>query len=127
MHKLINPSTITENLNYSHGVEITAPARWLEISGQVGRDEEGNIPDGIEAQAEIAMRNVSMVLAEAGMEMADLVSTTVYLINRADNEGFNRVRARWLNGTRPASTKVYISGLSSPRVLCEIQARAACA
>lgn len=125
MHKLINPAGISGSPSYSHGVVIEGPVRWLEIAGQVGREADGTIPDGIEAQAEIAWRNLSLILKEAGMEMADVVSTTVYLVNRADNEGFDRVRAKWLAGTRPASTKLYISGLAHPKMLCEVQARAA--
>ncbi len=125
MHRLINPPAISGSQSYSYGVEVTTPSRLLEIAGQVGRDADGNIPDGIEAQAEIAWSNLSIVLSEAGMDMADLVSTTIYLINRSDNEGFDRVRRRWLNDMRPASTKVYISGLADPRMLCEVQAFAA--
>lgn len=125
MHKHVNPKGISGSSSYSHGVEVIGPARLLHVAGQVGRDGNGNIPDGIEAQAEIAWSNLSNVLAEAGMSMQDLVSTTVYLVNRADNEAFDRVRARWLNGVRPASTKLYISGLAHPRMLCEVQAVAA--
>lgn len=125
MHKLINPAGISRSPAYSHGVLIEGPVRWLEIAGQVGRDGDGNIPDGIEAQAEIAWRNISLILGDAGMDMSDVVSTTVYLINRSDNEGFDRVRAKWLGGVTPASTKLYISGLANPKMLCEVQARAA--
>lgn len=125
MHKTINPEGLSRSPSYSHGVLIEGPVRWLEIAGQVGREADGTIPDGIEAQAEIAWRNLSLILKDAGMEMSDLVSTTVYLVNRADNEGFDRVRGRWLGGVRPASTKLYISGLAHPSMLCEVQARAA--
>ncbi len=125
MHRLINPASISGSPSYSHGVIIEGPVRWLEIAGQVGREADGTIPKDIEAQAEIAWRNLSAILSEAGMEMSDLVSTTVYLVNRDDNPGFDRVRARWLKGARPASTKLYISGLAHPDMLCEVQARAA--
>jgi enamine deaminase RidA (YjgF/YER057c/UK114 family) len=91
----------------------------------VGRDKNGTIPDGIEAQAELTWRNVFAVLKEAGMSAQDLVEVNVYLINRADNAGFDKVRSQFLGSAKPASTKVYISGLSDPRLLCEIQARAA--
>lgn len=125
MHKLINPISITASPSYSHGVVSEGSLRWLEIAGQVGRDADGTIPDGIEAQAEIAWRNLSAVLKEAGMEMSDLVGITVYLVDRADNDGFDKVRSRWLGAARPASTKVYISGLANPKMRCEVQARAA--
>lgn len=104
---------------------VEGQVRWLEIAGQVGREADGTIPNNIKEQAEIAWRNLSCILRYAGMEMSDLVSTTVYLINRFDNAGFDRVRAKWLVGVRPASTKLYVSGLAHPDMLCEVQARAA--
>lgn len=125
MHRLINPAAVAGSPSYSHGVEVEGPARWLAIAGQVGRAADGGIPDGIAAQAEIAWRNLDTVLREAGMSMSDLVTVTVYLVNRDDNAGFDAVRAKWLAGARPASTKLYISGLAHPKMLCEVQALAA--
>lgn len=125
MHKLINPPTVAGSPSYSHGVEVASPSRWLFIAGQVGRETDGAIPEGIEAQAEIAFRNLSTVLKEAGMTFEDIADITVYLVNRDDNAGFDKVRAKWLGGVRPASTKVYVSGLAHPRMLCEVQALAA--
>lgn len=101
------------------------PARLLSIAGQVGRDIHGDIPEDIVAQAEIAWGNLAQVLEEAGMNVDDLVEITVYLLRREDNGGFDAVRKRWLGSARPASTKVYVSGLADPKMLCEIQARAA--
>jgi enamine deaminase RidA (YjgF/YER057c/UK114 family) len=125
MHTLVNPGTIQSSANYSHGVEVRQPARWLSVAGQVGRDVDGNIPDGIEAQAEITWSNLADVLKSAGMELGDLVEITVYLLRREDNAAFDAVRKKWLGSLRPASTKVYISGLAHPKLLCEVQARAA--
>lgn len=125
MHKYINRQSSAANPSYSDGVEAAGPLRWLAISGQVGRDTDGTIPDGIDAQADIAWRNVVEVLRQAGMETTDLLDVTVYLVNRDDNAEFDKARRKWLNGARPASTKIYVSGLANPKLLCEVQARAA--
>lgn len=122
MHKLINHPSVSVSPSYSAAVEVVAPARWLFISGQVGRDGDRNIPDGIEAQAEIAWRNLVAILKAGGMTLDDVVDTTLYLVRREDNAGYDRVRATWMGDRRPASTKIYVSGLSDPRMLCEIQA-----
>jgi 2-iminobutanoate/2-iminopropanoate deaminase len=126
MRTLINPNHVSGNQNYSHGVLVNSPARILFIAGQVGRDVDGSIPEGIEAQAEIAMRNLADVLDASNMSMVDIVETTVYLLSREDNVGFDKVRTKWMLGLRPASTKLYISGLAHPRMLCEVQATAVC-
>ena len=122
MLKLINHPSVSVSPAYSAAVEVVAPKRWLFISGQVGRDGGRNIPDGIEAQAEIAWRNLVTILAEAGMTLDDIAETTLYLVSRDDNAGYDRVRAKWMGDRRPASTKIYVAGLADPRMLCEIQA-----
>jgi 2-iminobutanoate/2-iminopropanoate deaminase len=125
MRELLNPAGLAPAASYSHGVLVGGDLRWLAIAGQVGRDANGDIPEGIDAQAEIAWRHVDTVLREAGMTMDDLVEISVYLIRREDNAGFDAVRAKWLAGAKPASTKLYVAGLADPRMLCEVRALAA--
>jgi enamine deaminase RidA (YjgF/YER057c/UK114 family) len=120
-----NPASIAPGTNYSHGVEAPAGARLLGIAGQVGRDAHGRIPDGIEAQATLAWANIKAVLAEAGMEMSDIVHYFSILVRREDNAGYDKARVAALGDVRPASTKIYISGLAQPELLCEVQAFAA--
>ena len=122
VRKPINHPSVSVSATYSAAVEVAAPTRWLLISGQVGRDADRNIPDGIEAQAEIAWRNLVTILAEGGMTVDDIAETTLYLVRREDNAGYDRVRAKWMGDRRPASTKIYVAGLADPRMLCEIQA-----
>jgi 2-iminobutanoate/2-iminopropanoate deaminase len=125
MYKMINPASVSVSPRYSAGVEIPTPQRWLFISGQVGRDADTNIPDGIAAQADIAWRNVLEVLKAAGMTVEDIVDTTTYIVGRENNAGFDEVRNKYMGSLRPASTKIYVAGLAHPKMLCEIQAIAA--
>lgn len=125
MYKMINPPSVSVSPRYSAAVEIPAPKRWLFISGQVGRAADGSIPDDIEAQADLAWRNVLDVLKAADMSVEDIVDSTTYLVGRESNTGFDEVRNKYMGALRPASTKVYVSGLAHPKMLCEIQAVAA--
>ena len=59
------------------------------------------------------------------MGAEDIVEVNVYLIDRADVATFDRIRNKWLAGYKPASTKIYVSGLSDPKLKCEVQVRAA--
>jgi 2-iminobutanoate/2-iminopropanoate deaminase len=124
-HRRVNPAAIKPSPNYSHGIDVPAGARLLGIAGQVGRDVDGTVPDGIEAQSTLAWRNVKAVLASAGMEMVDIVHYFSFLVRREDNAGYDRARVKALGDARPASTKVFISGLAQPELLCEVQAFAA--
>ncbi len=125
MHKIHMPALLRANPNYSHGIEAGPNMRFLAIAGQTGQDSDGTIPDGIDAQANFAWRAVVEVLKEAGMGPEHLLHYTSYLINPEDNDGFNKARLKWLGDIRPASTKVFISGLARPQLLCEVQAFAA--
>ncbi len=49
-------------------------------SGQLGLDPAtGQLVEGVEAQAERALRNLAAVLDAAGVRMADIVKTTILL------------------------------------------------
>lgn len=121
----VNPAAIMPSANYSHGVEAPPGARLLGIAGQVGRDVDGTVPEGIEAQAKLAWRNIKAVLAGAGMEMSDIVHYFSILVRREDNAGYDAARVAALGDARPASTKIYVAGLAQPELLCEVQAFAA--
>ncbi len=46
LRKFLNPETIHKPVApYVHQIEITGPDKWLMMSGQIGMDIEGNIPD----------------------------------------------------------------------------------
>jgi 2-iminobutanoate/2-iminopropanoate deaminase len=124
-HHRHNPTSIAPAANYSHGIEVLPGARLLAIAGQVGRDAKGRIPSGIDAQATLAWANVKAVLKEAGMSVNDLVHYFSFLVRREDNAGYDKARIKALGSARPASTKVFISGLAQPELLCEVQAFAA--
>src|SRR5262245_58838629 len=86
----INPPNIHDPIGtlYSHGVEVASGARLLFIAGQVGKDKAGNTPESIEAQLEIAWKNIAAVLTEAGMTFRDLVKVTCFLRDPEDGAAY---------------------------------------
>ncbi len=63
---------------YSHAV--AASGELVFISGQPGMDATtGEVPAQFEPQARNAFENLSRVVTAAGLEMSDVVKTTVYL------------------------------------------------
>jgi 2-iminobutanoate/2-iminopropanoate deaminase len=72
-------------------------------SGMAGIDPtSGAIPDGIEAQTEQALLNLSAVLAEAGATMQDMVKTTIFYADVEDFARLNEVYARHMPDPPPA-------------------------
>ena len=84
----LNPATVPASPFYSQGIEIREAGRLVFVSGQVGMTAEGQILDGIEAQAAQAVANLNAVLDEAGLSPADLAKLTIYLTDPADVEPF---------------------------------------
>jgi enamine deaminase RidA (YjgF/YER057c/UK114 family) len=67
--KTLNPESVPAPFKnrFSHGKFVPAAAEWLYTAGQTGRDLDGRIGDGIEEQADFAMRNLYNIVLEAGM------------------------------------------------------------
>jgi 2-iminobutanoate/2-iminopropanoate deaminase len=125
MHKQLMPKDLRVNANYSQGIEVEPGMRLVAVAGQTGQEIDGAVPEGIAAQADLAWGNVMKVLRDAGMGPEHIIHYTSYLVAGTDTAPYDEARLRHLGDARPASTKVYISGLARPSLLCEVQAFAA--
>ncbi len=126
MNKLHNPETVAPPFStYSHAVESMQNCHVLFISGQVGVNPDGSLAEGVEAQAEAALRNIREALRSASMDFEDITRLNTYLVNREDIPKVRSVRESVLGDARPASTLVLVSGLASEDWLVEIEAIAA--
>jgi 2-iminobutanoate/2-iminopropanoate deaminase len=76
---------------------------FVFCSGTAGIDPAtGAVAEGIEAQAEQALRNLDAILAAAGASLATLVKTTIYYQNVDDFSAINAVYARYMPEPPPA-------------------------
>ncbi len=64
--------------------------------------DTGQVPEGIEAQTELALRNLSAILEAAGASMADVVKTTTFYADVDDFPTLNEVYARFMPDPPPA-------------------------
>jgi 2-iminobutanoate/2-iminopropanoate deaminase len=117
-----NPQGSPAPESYHHGVEVSGDVRTLYIAGQIGLQQNGTIPEGIEAQARTVYANMKAVLDAADMGFADVVKTTVFLVNRKDRAAFAAIRSEATGGSKNASTLVYVVGLARPELLVEVEA-----
>jgi 2-iminobutanoate/2-iminopropanoate deaminase len=111
----------------SWGLEVAPCGRWLFVSGQVGADAQGHVPEGLLAQTALVWQNIGQVLAAAGMSARQVVRTGIYLSSQvafteAERRAFNALRVGFLGGNRPASTLLFVHRLMDPRWLVEIDA-----
>lgn len=110
---------------YSDAIEVPAGARMLFVSGTPGMKEDGSIPEGIEAQAEQAWKNVIAMLTKAGMGVEHIVKMTQYLTREADIQAYAKVRAKVLDGKLPASMLSVVPALVKPEIIFELEVIAA--
>lgn len=82
-------------------------------SGQVGIDPAtGNlVVGGIKAESQRALRNLGAVLDAAGVSYADVVKTTVFLIDIGDFATFNAVYAEFFPDPPPARSTFAVAAL----------------
>jgi 2-iminobutanoate/2-iminopropanoate deaminase len=76
---------------------------FVFCSGTAGIDPATGTPaDGIEAQTEQALRNLSAILESAGSSMAELVKVTIFYADVDDFAALNAVYARHMPDPPPA-------------------------
>jgi 2-iminobutanoate/2-iminopropanoate deaminase len=81
-------------------------------AGQLGLDPAtGQLVDGVEAQAERALRNIAAVLDATGCSMADVVKTTVFLADINDFAAINAVYATFFPDPPPARSTFGVAAL----------------
>lgn len=116
------PPGPAERTVYSYGVRA---GDTLHISGMVAFDAEATIvgEGDVEKQTEQVFQNMRAVVEEAGGTMADIVSTTTYLVDVADAPVVSAARARHFTGdVLPTHTVVGVAALARPQFLVEISA-----
>jgi 2-iminobutanoate/2-iminopropanoate deaminase len=95
---------------YSQAIETDG---FLFSSGQLGLDPAtGKLVDGIDNQAERALLNLEAVLGEAGLTMADVVKTTIYLVDLGHFAQMNAIYSRHVVAPPPARSTVQVAGLA---------------
>jgi enamine deaminase RidA (YjgF/YER057c/UK114 family) len=99
---------------------------WLAISGTTGFDESGRIVgrNQMYVQARQAIANIAMALERAGMTLADVVRTRVFVTDIGRFGDVARAHLEAFGTNPPASTVVEIRRLVNPDMMIEIEADA---
>jgi enamine deaminase RidA (YjgF/YER057c/UK114 family) len=126
--QVFNPPGIVEPQGYAH-VAVAAGSRTVYLAGQVGQDEHGTPADGLAAQTAQALTNVSIALGAAGATFAEVVKTTIYVVDwRPEKlaelfEGWGRVAGELGIDPRP-TTVIGVVALTAPDLLVEFDVTA---
>ena len=103
---------------YSQGYEVNG---FVYTSGQIPvNPANGEILEGIEAQAHQSCKNVGAILEAAGVSYENVFKTTCFLANMSDFVAFNSVYEQYFV-SKPARSCVAVKDLPKG-VLCEVEA-----
>ena len=86
----------------------------LYISGMLGTDPATGKMAGetITAQAERIFRNFEIVLKKAGMDLTNIVSTTVFIMDFKEFAEFNAAFRKWFPKNPPTRATVQVAALA---------------
>lgn len=94
---------------YSQAIEVNG---MLFLSGQLPIDAAtGLMAEGIEEQAKQSLSNIKHILEEAGLTMANVVKTTVFLADMSLFAEMNKVYSTFFQGEYPARSAVAVKAL----------------
>ena len=104
---------------YSQAIEV---GNLIFTSGVIPVvPETGEIPQGAQAQADQALRNLSALLEASGTDMERVIKTTVFIKNMDDFGKINEIYAGYFTGVFPARSCVEVARLPKD-VLIEVEA-----
>ncbi len=121
IERIMVPDILEPVSHYCHVVRA-GPHVW--VSGAVGMQQDGTVPDGAVAQFDLAIEIIDRCLAAAGAGPEQVVKVQLFLTDMADRTAINPRRVAYFGDHRPASTLVEVSALVDPRLKVEIECEA---
>jgi len=116
--KIIQPKEFPTGGPFSPAVLVDGT---LYLSGQIGRDlKTQKVPEDFEAEVRQVLDNIGVILREAKMNYADVVSVQVYLTDMELFPRMNAIYTTYFKTDRPARTAVGVVKLAAPGARIEI-------
>ncbi len=85
---------------------------FIFLAGQIGIDPKtGQLVEGIENQTKQVMENIKAVLQAAGLDLSNVVKTTIFLANMDDFQTVNSIYGSYFNPPYPARSTVAVKTL----------------
>ncbi|MDA4135543.1 MAG: RidA family protein [Thaumarchaeota archaeon] len=120
----INPSEVAAPAGYTHVVSVEDPQKILYVSGQVSKNQKGEIVGrgDLEVQTRQVYANLLAILKSQGASFKNVVKLNTYSTNPEKIDVIRKVRTEFVEGDEPpASTFVGVTALADPAFLVEIE------
>jgi 2-iminobutanoate/2-iminopropanoate deaminase len=115
--------TWQQTRSYSPAVITAGNQTIVWVAGHTGAtaDDGRSLAGDFDAQFHQVFSNISKTLAEAGCELQDIVTMTVFLIDARYTTRMTELRTRLLDDNFPASAAITVSGFARPDIMLEVQ------
>lgn len=110
---------------YSHGILVPPGQRLVVCSGQLGIAADKTVPPDCAGQTRICFDNISAILVEACMTLANIIRINAYVTGREHLPDYMGVRNALFAEPYPASTLMIVSGFARPEFVVEVEVIAA--
>ena len=113
------PKTVPELPGIERGdlpfSQVVEAGGLLFLAGQVGSapGAHGAVPGGIEAETRAMLENVGRLLRAAGLDYADVVKCTVYLLDFTEFAAMNAVYREYFPTEPPTRATVGVTALAA--------------
>lgn len=110
--QVIKPAQAAPALGpYNHAVRV---GDFLFCAGQIPinpGDPNAPFPNDVSLQTERVLGNVKLILADQGLTFANVVKSTVFMVNLADFAAMNAVYGKYFTSDFPARSTVQVAAL----------------
>ncbi|MGE8035982.1 enamine deaminase RidA [Lysinibacillus sp. KCTC 33748] len=118
-----NPETVHKPVApYVHQIEVTGPQKWLNMSGQLGLEVDGTVPENPLEQLQLALENIKRNLESAEMDVSDLTKLVFYLVGDFEAEQRRKIIGDFLGEHLLCTTMIYVVALAAPVFKVEVDA-----
>lgn len=93
--------------------QATRAGGFVYTGGLLGRDAQGRMAEGMEAQGRQVLANLAAVMEEAGGTMADVLRVEVFVTDIKEVPAFNAAWKEVFSESPPARAAVEVSALGS--------------
>ena len=93
---------------YSQAVET---GNLIFVSGQLGMDEKGVLPESITEQADFILKNMGAFLEDIGLGVENIVKVNIYMTDMGAFADVNSIYAVFMKEHKPARAAVEVAAL----------------
>lgn len=111
--------------NYSHVTIIPKGSDLYTFSGQIGIDDNGNIPDDFDKQVILTFKNIQQLLNSQDLTPDNVTKVNIWSTEEINWDFFDKEWEKLFGAIYPSMTIGYLQALGLPEIKIEIEIWAA--